>query len=231
MMPFIMGDPSTLPVELHGYLPLITSCDSITPGKVAYLTVTEGRVQGGDTQRRGGIHTEGGIHLFGGGWAGRFGGGSDDILEELKELQRVGREELTYEQAQRLEYLEGIIHGTASVRKDGVYMASTDGSCRVWGSTTFDVDALGALKGAPSGKAEKMEASRMYWMTDRTPHEALPSMFSGPRQFFRLVSNDVDGWWKTHSTANPPGHSPRLQGPRRFQIQLLNLELISLLVA
>lgn len=211
MMPFIMGDPSTLPLELHGYLPLITHCDSITPGRVAYLTVTEDRVQGGETQRRGGIHTEGGIHLFGGGWGGgRFGGGTDnsDILGELKELRRVSRDSLTYEQGQRLEYLESLIRDGSPSRADGVYMASTDGACRVWDSTTYDVDAFGALKGRPSGNVAKMDANRMYWMTDRTPHEALPSRFSGTRQFFRIVSNDVDGWWKNHSTSNPLGILP-----------------------
>jgi len=219
MMPFIMGDPSTIPVELHGYLPLVDACDSITPGKVAYLTVTEGHVQGGDTQRRGGIHTEGGFRLFGGGWGGGrfgggvgngFGGGSDgksSVLEELKELRKVGREGLSYEQSQRLEYLESI-HKMATPRTDGVYMASTDGACRVWDSTTYDVDALGALNGSPQGLVEKMDPSRLYWLTDRTPHEALPSRFSGNRQFFRLVSNKVDGWWEDHNTANPLGILP-----------------------
>lgn len=59
MMPFIMGDPSTLPVELHGYLPLITSCDSITPGKVAYLTVTYYKLSDGFYGLKGAIDQEG----------------------------------------------------------------------------------------------------------------------------------------------------------------------------
>lgn len=76
-------------------------------------------------------------------------------LEEIKELRRVSRENLTYEQGQRLEYLESLIREGAPTRTDGVYMASTDGACRVWDSTTFDVDALGALKGAPLAKRRR----------------------------------------------------------------------------
>lgn len=217
MMPFIMGDPATIPEDLHGYLPLIAMCDSILPGKVAYLTVTEGRVPGGTTQRRGGVHTEAGNgsfwsafgsgFTFGGGSIGRFGGGTS-ILEELAELRRVSKEDLTYDQRQRLEYLQGILQDGHCDRKDGVYMASTNGACRVWDSTTTDVDALGALKKEPLGVASKMEPSKLYWMTDRTPHEALPSVFSEDRQFFRVVSNKLGGWWEKHCTPNPLGILP-----------------------
>jgi len=43
---------------------------------------------------------------------------------------------------------------------------------------------------------------RIYWMTDRTPHEALPTP-SGPRQFIRVVLGGIDLWFKDHSDANP----------------------------
>lgn len=42
----------------------------------------------------------------------------------------------------------------------------------------------------------------IYWMSDRTPHEALP-MPSGPRQFVRVILGGVDLWFKDHSTVNP----------------------------
>ena len=48
----------------------------------------------------------------------------------------------------------------------------------------------------------------IYWMSDRTPHEALP-MPSGPRQFVRVILGGVDLWFKDHSTANPLVNLPK----------------------
>ena len=94
----------------------------------------------------------------------------------------------------------------------GLYMASTDGACRIWEHTTYDVNEHGAvnedLAGVPSFQCEP---SVLYWMTDATPHEALPS--KGPRQFFRLVSEDVSVWFDRHNTENPLGVQP---GARRI---------------
>ncbi len=60
MLPFVMGDKSTLPKEYHGYWPLILACNIERSefGKVVYLTVDESVVKEGCTQRRGGAHIE-----------------------------------------------------------------------------------------------------------------------------------------------------------------------------
>lgn len=92
--------------------------------------------------------------------------------------------------------------------KKGVYMASTDGSCRIWNHMTKDVDFYGALLLPITGEPELMEANTLYWLTDRTPHEALPVNRDIERQYFRLVSNEVSVWWKQHSTSNPLGVQP-----------------------
>lgn len=53
------------------------------------------------------------------------------------------------------------------------------------------------------GSGTKLKAGELCWMTDRTPHEALPQKTSGHRQFFRLVMPYVRHWYADHSTPNP----------------------------
>ena len=53
-----------------------------------------------------------------------------------------------------------------------------------------------------------MTANRIYWMTDRTPHEWLPLKTSTYCQFFRLVTSQVGLWFADHSTTNPNGVKP-----------------------
>ena len=53
-----------------------------------------------------------------------------------------------------------------------------------------------------------MEANDIYWLTDRTPHEALPMKESGYRQYVRIVTSDVSVWHEDHSTPNPNGVVP-----------------------
>jgi len=187
MMPFIMGDPATIPGYLHGYLPMIDKCSSIERGKVAYLTVHESLVKSGDSQRRGGIHTESYDSTKQGGWGGGWGKGS------LHSGWGGG-------------WGKGQKEGCAI--RDGIYMASTDGSCRIWDCSAGKVDKHGALMTSPSGLSEKMRPNYLYWMTDRTPHEALRVSKDTRRQFFRLVSNKIGGWFKQHNTPNPFGVLP-----------------------
>ena len=75
MMPFIIGDQNSIPIEYRHYSALVNKCpfDSSELGKVGYLTVTEGLVQKGTTQRRPGIHTDG---YKGTGWGTVWGGGN-----------------------------------------------------------------------------------------------------------------------------------------------------------
>ena len=92
----------------------------------------------------------------------------------------------------------------------GIYMASTDGSCNVW-NTTVSADKVnehGSLIVEPIISPQKMEENTLYWLTDRTPHEALPVEKDINRQFFRLVSDEVSFWWEQHSTPNPLGIKP-----------------------
>ena len=48
-----------------------------------------------------------------------------------------------------------------------------------------------------------LEHGQLIWMTDRTPHEALPQKVAGHRTFFRLVTSEISHWFAKHSTPNP----------------------------
>jgi len=51
------------------------------------------------------------------------------------------------------------------------------------------------------------KSGQLYWMTDSTPHEALP-MPPGYRQWFRFVTSAVSVWYSRHSTPNRLGVKP-----------------------
>jgi len=180
MMPIITGDASSVPELLHPYLPLIEQT-GLAHGSVSYLTVHESWVMPGQTQRRPGVHTDGtAIYCWGGGW----GGGSPQPVPPRPAPK------------------------PAPKPTKGIYMASSDGRCLVWDTTMYEVDAHGSVLGALDVEPEPMEPGAMYWMTDRTPHESLPSLEHHHRQFFRLVADEIGIWYAQHSTANPLGVRP-----------------------
>lgn len=92
-------------------------------------------------------------------------------------------------------------------RNAGIYMASTDGGTRVW-DTMVEPEGDHGQVPRPSCPHVDMDPSTLYWMTDRTPHEARPSLESGRRTFFRLVSSKIGGWFVRHNTPNPLGVKP-----------------------
>lgn len=194
MMPFIMGEYATLPETYHPYIPLIEKCD-FEEGTTVYLTVQESEVVAGQTQRRDGVHTEAfkagsaSEESWGGG-GGSWGGG--DGAKKDKDTGGWGG---------------GGKGGWGSGGCQlGVYMASTDGACRYWQQDNYNVDSHGALmEDLPVENSIKCQPSTLYWISDRTPHEALPSPSSGVRQFFRLVSSELGTWFAEHNTPNPLG--------------------------
>lgn len=60
MMPFIIGDKKSIPFEYQHYYPLIEKCykDADEIGEIGYLSITEGLIKKGETQRRPFIHTD-----------------------------------------------------------------------------------------------------------------------------------------------------------------------------
>ncbi|PZR79399.1 MAG: hypothetical protein DI537_41105 [Stutzerimonas stutzeri] len=179
MMPFIMGDASSIPADLHDYLPMIDACPiGDEAGKVGYLTIDERFVERG-THRRAGVHTEGFGSMSWGAWGkgtepkGDWGGGG------------------------------------WGGQKGGLYIAnSIDDSCILFDAKVLDTPFGGAVSDEQlvGVSHTTMPANNVFWLHDRTPHASLPC--SGERQFFRLVTSEVSLWFAKHSTPNPLGVQP-----------------------
>jgi hypothetical protein len=114
-------------------------------------------------------------------------------------------------------------HGVAKCDlklEGGIYMASNvENSCKVWNCQILrpegnSPDAVGIhgdiehLREFLPPDCEVMAANTLYWITDRTPHEALTLNTGAYRQFFRLVTSEVSFWFQDHSTKNPLGIVP-----------------------
>ena len=150
-------------------------------GEVRYLTVQEGEVSAGATQRRAGLHVECPGLLFQG----------DQATMPAWGLGHPGRVQ----------------------RSGGIFMASNwSNTCRAWPCQVHraaighlgDIDHL--RESLPEGR--DLQAGEIAWITDTTPHEALPVSEAGHRQFFRLVASEVSHWYSEHSTPNPLGIVP-----------------------
>jgi hypothetical protein len=183
MMPFIMGKEESLPCDLRPYYALIASCPvpESEIGKVCYLTVSERFIRASDTQRRGGLHIE----------APRTSLQSDPAFTAARE----------HAWGMGVAFTQDELHG-------GIYMASNmDNTSCVW-DALVDKSASnshGAIEHLRPflGEGHRLQAGELIWMTDRTPHEAVPQEVDGYRQFFRLVTNEISIWYADHCTPNP----------------------------
>lgn len=165
----------------------IKSCIGRSTGQIYYLTIQESLVNPGECQRRPGLHTD--AHSNG------------DWGAELCK----GEGEWTYDS-----WGGGRSSGPSS---GGIFLASSvANSCAVWDCCIKYPGVLGDCEELRERITRYgptlMDANRLYWITDRTPHEALPMREGGYRQFFRLVTDKVDVWYQLHSTPNPLGVMP-----------------------
>jgi len=192
MMPFIIGKKESIPKEYQTYWPLIEECSGLSSlewrpneSSIGYLTIQEGNVRQGQTQRRAGLHVEtpGSIKKAFAYCNIRAHWGCGDVN---------GHD----------------IHG-------GLYMASSvAGSCKIWNARLRDpeniVGHLGNIEHLRDllGEGCQLEAGELIWLTDTTPHEALPVEEDCYRQFFRVVSCTVSVWYENHSTKNRLGIVP-----------------------
>eukprot|EP01084_Bolivina_argentea_P095232 171222_1 len=216
MMPFIMCKSfkdSKLPNYVKSYFAMIVQCldeDSTQLNKIGYLTIHESYVEKGYTQRRPGLHVE---------CPGNICIDTNDIKQYIK---GAGECEQIYHPPYNTSAPSWHPWGQGHYEDkpvNGIYMAtSMNDSCAIWDCKIIrnnDRDIIGHLGDIEHlrsivSKYEKsvMEADRLYWLTDRTPHEALIIMQSGYRQFFRLVTHNVSVWYEQHSTKNPNGVEP-----------------------
>eukprot|EP01083_Nonionella_stella_P013903 39123_1 len=202
MMPFIMSNDfsdSKLPLFLESYWTMVRIClnsDDSQRDKIGYLTVHESMVKKGNSQRRGGLHTEtvGSIEVKGEG-------------HNVKKKRRVGW---------------GGGYTSYLAHKDGLYIGSNvDASCAIWNCKIMTDEETGGEIIGELGNVEHLRTNvgrmakkllttkdQIYWVTDRTPHESLPFEEDVCRQFFRLVTHNVTIWYEEHNTKNPNGVVP-----------------------
>eukprot|EP01060_Flectonema_neradi_P000418 TRINITY_DN1026_c0_g1_i16.p1 TRINITY_DN1026_c0_g1~~TRINITY_DN1026_c0_g1_i16.p1 ORF type:complete len:371 (+),score=74.89 TRINITY_DN1026_c0_g1_i16:60-1115(+) len=209
MMPFVFGDKNSIPSEYHGYLPLIENCWNLRPGKICYLTIQESLVKKDTSQRRAGLHIE-----------------TPGSFENLHPKHRLGGGE-----NRRVDWGGDVMEYSCD---GGIYMSSTvSDSCRVFNCriredkltepgivrSHGDVSHLEPeiklacerrkkLSAYADNHVINMKPKRLYWITDRTPHESLPLAEDTYRQYFRVVSPSISVWFADHSTANPLGIVP-----------------------
>ena len=207
MMPFIFArnfKDCRLPEYLKEYWKsMISRCimDDEQIGKVCYLTIQESKVKKNFSHRRPGIHTErpGKVELRVG-QIDDVDKGQGSAMVDSDTVCGVGS------------YI--LYDCDDSVIRGGIFMASNiEDSCRVWDCQIMDDNSIGHLGDIEHlrsllPESEVMEPNRLYWLTDRTPHESLPLKNKKCRQFFRLVTSEVSLWFEEHSTKNPLGVVP-----------------------
>lgn len=166
----------------------------------AYLTIQEGLVPVGKSQRRPGLHIERpGVIKNGGVWHNNGTISHTHISWGLGRWNEYGLPE------------------------NGIFMASTvDNSCAIWDGLIDNPEEVTDKHGGIEhmrhllGKPRMLKANEMCWFTDRTPHESLPIQApeNNPnathvyRQFFRLVVGPISVWYSKHNTPNPLGVQP-----------------------
>jgi hypothetical protein len=181
MMPFILGDITSLPEDLRAYAPLIEACEveESEIGKIGYLSVMESEVKPGLSQRRGGVHVE--RHPATSERGGSWGGGG------------WGR------------------GGFSKARYGGLYVASNmSETTAIWDACIENPGPGGDCEHVADelGSPTLLKAGELAWLTDSCPHASMPVKEEGTRQFFRLVTSEVDLWFTEHSTPNPLGVTP-----------------------
>ena len=218
MMPIKYFDKRSIPEFCCSYTDLIYSCPISTheiyksddanrielksrTDRIAYLTIEEGIVPIGVTQREPGLQIERpGLMKDGGKLL--CSKSNDNIFGTLEWGFGRWREDLPV---------------------DGIYMASnvTD-SCMVYDEVIEkpeDVtDRFGGIEPMREflGPGRKLQAGELCWITDRTPHESLPILAPADdpdskyvyRSFFRLVVGRISVWYSKHNTPNPLGILP-----------------------
>jgi hypothetical protein len=176
MMPYIQGDPDSVPPRYSAYAEILSRVFLIQ-GDVGYLTIDEslataGRPHRGDRAKHGrAIHTEAGRRP-----SGRLAWGSSSDLVSLDPGVQI------------------------------LLASSLGGTCAVWDAvhedTTEDGDIGHAAGKYPYSTATLLEAGEVRQIGVLTPHESLPVPASVHRQFLRIVGKGVRGR-EPYFTLNP----------------------------
>lgn len=180
MMPYIQGDPRSVPEGFRAYADIIQSV-FLRQGDIGYLTIDESKVLAGEPHRGArakyarALHTEAGRHpdlvyaWGGGGWGSSHRVTLDADVEIL-------------------------------------LANNLDGSCALWDAvhedTSLDGDIGYAAMQYPYSAAVVMNAGEVHRIGILTPHESLPVKQTVNRQFLRIVSSGIHGC-EPYFTKNP----------------------------
>lgn len=180
MMPFIQGEPDSVPKLYHRYSEIIRDVHFVK-GDIGYLTIDESVAHAGKPHRGTraktdrALHTEAGrrpgvIYAWGG---GKWGGGVEVTLDRDVEL---------------------------------LLANNLDDSCAVWDAehedTSEDGDIGHAATQYPYERATLLKAGEVHRIGILTPHESLPVRETCRRQFLRIISSGVHGR-EPYFTRNP----------------------------
>lgn len=181
MMPYIQGDPDSVPDEFAAYADIIRNV-FVKRGDIGHLTIDESVAVAGKPHRGARARTDRALHTEVGripGVAYVWGGG-------------------------------GTWGGKPAVTLDGdtaILLANnTDDTCAVWDATHEDTSIDGDIGHAaslyPYADAVMMKAGDVHRIGVLTPHESLPVKVDTRRQFLRIISNGVHGT-EPYFTRNP----------------------------
>lgn len=182
MMPYIQGEPNSVP-ELYrsGYEQILSDL-CLARGRIGFLTIDESLVISGSAHRgkrakfNRALHTEAGLHpdrvlAWGGG--NTWGGSPRVTLEPDVEI---------------------------------LLSNSINRSCAIWNAThentSLDGDIGDCAGQYPYSDAVLMNAGEVYRIGILTPHESLPVKADANRQFLRIVGDGVHGR-EPYFTENP----------------------------
>lgn len=180
MMPYIQGDPLSVPRAFRRYADIIRSV-FVRKGDIGFLTIDESVATAGKPHRGSraryerALHTEAGIlpgTIYN--WGGTVWGGKPNVTLD-RDVQ--------------------------------ILLAnSLDDSCAVWDAlhenTTADGDIGHVADRYPYADAVMMKAGEVHRIGILTPHESLPVLATVERHFLRIVSAGVHGR-ELYFTENP----------------------------
>jgi hypothetical protein len=176
MMPYIQGDPQSVPVQYAAYAEIIRSA-VIDRGDIGYLTIDESVAVAGRAHRgtrakfARALHTEAGKRPY-------LAWGTWGALEDVKLDRDV----------------------------EVLLANNLDDSCAIWSAvhedTSRDGDIGHCADQYPYRDAVMMKAGDVHRIGILTPHESLPVRQTFQRQFLRIVSSGVHGR-EPYFTVNP----------------------------
>lgn len=179
MMPYIQGDPGSVPAKYQLYAEIIRNV-IIKRGDTGYLTIDESVVKAGKPHRgkraryARALHTEAGLHKSRYGWGSPGWGDAHNVtLDEDVEV---------------------------------ILANNLTNSCALWNATHKDTSIDGDIgheaETYPYDEAIFMKAGEVHKIGIFTPHESLPVEKTVKRQFLRIVSSGVHGR-EPYFTTNP----------------------------